>query len=90
MKLAKPAKYADICATIKAASEGAMKGILGYSEVNISHCYHFGQLQTSNKNPENPPKLMYRLVQTNKMYRNFSFKIEVITFFSLQYLKPFL
>ncbi len=35
VKLAKPAKYADICATIKAASEGAMKGILGYCEVSI-------------------------------------------------------
>jgi len=35
VKLAKPAKYADICATIKAASEGAMKGILGYCEEDL-------------------------------------------------------
>jgi len=32
VKLAKPAKYADICQAIKKASEGPMKGILGYSE----------------------------------------------------------
>jgi len=30
--LEKGAKYADICATIKAASQGEMKGILGYTE----------------------------------------------------------
>merc|ERR1711923_413995 len=32
VKLAKPAKYSDICQAIKKASEGPMKGILGYSE----------------------------------------------------------
>lgn len=32
VNLAKPASYDEICAEIKAASEGAMKGILGYTE----------------------------------------------------------
>ena len=32
VNLAKPASYADICATVKAASENEMKGILAYTE----------------------------------------------------------
>eukprot|EP00088_Acartia_fossae_P007121 TRINITY_DN1330_c0_g1_i15.p1 TRINITY_DN1330_c0_g1~~TRINITY_DN1330_c0_g1_i15.p1 ORF type:complete len:1382 (-),score=561.93 TRINITY_DN1330_c0_g1_i15:398-4543(-) len=32
VKLAKPAKYAEVCEAIKAAADGPMKGILGYSE----------------------------------------------------------
>jgi glyceraldehyde 3-phosphate dehydrogenase len=32
VNLEKPAKYDDICAAVKAASEGAMKGIIGYTE----------------------------------------------------------
>ncbi|MFQ8591530.1 MAG: type I glyceraldehyde-3-phosphate dehydrogenase [Bacteroides stercoris] len=32
VNLAKPATYAEICAAMKAASEGALKGILGYTE----------------------------------------------------------
>jgi len=31
-ELNKEATYADICAAMKAASEGAMKGVLGYTE----------------------------------------------------------
>ena len=31
VELVKPAKYAEICAAMKAASEGAMKGVLGYT-----------------------------------------------------------
>jgi len=34
-KLAKPAKYADIKAAMKAASEGSMKGIIGYTEDDV-------------------------------------------------------
>ncbi len=34
-RLAKPAKYADIKAAMKAASEGPMKGILGYTEDDV-------------------------------------------------------
>merc|ERR1712216_684764 len=34
-RLGKPADYETICATIKAASEGQMKGILGYTEDEV-------------------------------------------------------
>ena len=33
--LAKPAKYAEICAAMKEASEGELKGILGYTEDEV-------------------------------------------------------
>ena len=35
MKLAKPASYDNICKVVKAASEGQMKGILGFCEEDI-------------------------------------------------------
>ena len=34
-ELVKPAKYEEICAAMKAASEGAMKGVLGYTEDKV-------------------------------------------------------
>jgi len=35
VELAKPATYKEICAAMKAASEGAMKGVLGYTEDKV-------------------------------------------------------
>jgi len=35
VELAKPAKYEEICAAMKAASEGAMKGVLGYTKEKV-------------------------------------------------------
>jgi glyceraldehyde 3-phosphate dehydrogenase len=35
VELAKPAKYPEICAAMKAASEGAMKGVLGYTTEKV-------------------------------------------------------
>jgi glyceraldehyde 3-phosphate dehydrogenase len=35
VELNKPATYAEICAAMKAASQGAMKGILGYTEDKV-------------------------------------------------------
>jgi len=35
VRLEKPASYADIKAAVKAASEGEMKGILGYTEEEL-------------------------------------------------------
>jgi glyceraldehyde 3-phosphate dehydrogenase len=35
VELLKPAKYAEICAEMKAQSEGALKGILGYTEDKV-------------------------------------------------------
>jgi glyceraldehyde 3-phosphate dehydrogenase len=35
VELNKPATYKEICAAMKAASEGAMKGVLGYTEDKV-------------------------------------------------------
>ena len=35
VNLKKPASYKEICATLKAASEGELKGILGYTEEEV-------------------------------------------------------
>ena len=35
VELAKPAKYEEICAAMKAASEGPMKGVLGYTDEKV-------------------------------------------------------
>ncbi|MGL6223771.1 MAG: type I glyceraldehyde-3-phosphate dehydrogenase [Steroidobacteraceae bacterium] len=35
VELNKPAKYAEICAAMKAASQGAMKGVLGYTDEKV-------------------------------------------------------
>ena len=35
VELSKPAKYAEICAAMKAASEGPMKGVLGYTDEKV-------------------------------------------------------
>ena len=35
VELSKPAKYEEICAAMKAASEGAMKGVLGYTNEKV-------------------------------------------------------
>lgn len=35
VELNKPAEYADICKAMKAASEGALKGVLGYTEEKV-------------------------------------------------------
>ncbi|TAJ23136.1 MAG: aldehyde dehydrogenase, partial [Rugosibacter sp.] len=35
VELNKEATYAEICAAMKAASEGAMKGVLGYTEEKV-------------------------------------------------------
>lgn len=45
--LAKPATYDEICATMKAASEGEMKGILGYTEDPVVSSDFLGDTRTS-------------------------------------------
>ena len=35
VELSKPAKYAEICAAMKAASQGPMKGVLGYTDEKV-------------------------------------------------------
>ena len=46
-RLSKPAKYEDICKAIKAASEGPMKGVLGYTEDDVVSTDFLGEVCTS-------------------------------------------
>ena len=47
VELDKPAKYEDICKAMKAASEGAMKGVLGYTEEKVVATDFRGEACTS-------------------------------------------
>ena len=47
VNLAKPAKYDEICAAMKAASEGELKGILGYTEDAVVSSDFLGDVRTS-------------------------------------------
>ncbi len=47
VNLAKPTSYADICAAMKKASEGELKGILGYTEEAVVSSDFLGDAHTS-------------------------------------------
>ena len=47
VNLAKPAKYDEICAAMKEASEGELKGILGYTEEAVVSSDFLGDARTS-------------------------------------------
>ena len=47
VNLAKPAKYAEICAAMKEASEGELKGILGYTDEAVVSSDFLGDTRTS-------------------------------------------
>lgn len=47
VNLAKPARYDEICAAMKAASEGALKGILGYTDEDVVSSDFLGDARTS-------------------------------------------
>ncbi|MFT5924850.1 MAG: glyceraldehyde 3-phosphate dehydrogenase [Paraglaciecola sp.] len=47
VNLAKPATYAEICEAMKAASEGDMKGVLGYTEDAVVSQDFIGDVRTS-------------------------------------------
>ena len=47
VKLEKPATYAEICAAMKAASEGSMAGVLGYTEDSVVSQDFVGDTRTS-------------------------------------------
>ena len=47
VNLKKEASYAEICQAMKAASEGAMKGVLGYTEDEVVSTDFLGERQTS-------------------------------------------
>ena len=46
-QLAKPAKYEDICAAMKKASESELKGILGYTDEEVVSSDFIGETRTS-------------------------------------------
>ena len=47
VNLAKPAKYDEICAAMKKASEGELKGILGYTDEDVVSSDFLGDIRTS-------------------------------------------
>ena len=47
VELERPASYAEICAAMKAASQGAMKGVLGYTEDKVVASDFVGEVCTS-------------------------------------------
>ena len=47
VNLAKPAKYEEICKAMKAASEGELKGVLGYTEDAVVSSDFLGDPRTS-------------------------------------------
>ena len=47
VSLAKPTSYEEICAAVKAASEGSMKGVLGYCDEAVVSSDFYGETQTS-------------------------------------------
>ena len=47
VNLAKPATYAEICAAMKAASEGELKGVLGYTDEDVVSSDFLGDSRTS-------------------------------------------
>ena len=47
VELEKPATYAEVCAAMKAASEGAMKGVLGYTNAKVVSTDFRGESCTS-------------------------------------------
>ena len=47
VNLAKPAKYEEICAAMKDASEGELKGILGYTDEDVVSSDFLGDTRTS-------------------------------------------
>ncbi len=46
-RLEKPASYAEVCAAMKAAAEGELKGVLGYTEDAVVSNDFIGETQTS-------------------------------------------
>ncbi len=47
VELKKPAKYTEICAAMKAAAEGELKGVLGYTEEKVVSTDFVGESRTS-------------------------------------------
>ncbi len=66
----KPASYAEICAAMKAASEGAMKGVLGYTEEKVVSTDFVGESCTSTFDAEAGIQLDDTFVKLVSWYDN--------------------
>jgi glyceraldehyde 3-phosphate dehydrogenase len=91
-ELAKPTTYAEICATMKAASEGPMKGILGYTEDAVVSTDFRGESCTSVFDAKAGMQLDETFVKIISWYDNewgFSSKVlDLLKIMSLRASKP--
>jgi glyceraldehyde 3-phosphate dehydrogenase len=69
-RLSKPAKYSEICAAMKAASEGPLKGILGYTEDAVVSNDFIGDTRTSIFDAEAGIQLSDTFVKVVSWYDN--------------------
>ena len=69
-RLEKPAKYEDICKAIKAAAEGPMKGVLGYTEDDVVSTDFLGEVCTSVFDAKAGIQLSDNLVKLVSWYDN--------------------
>ena len=70
VNLAKPAKYDEICAAMKEASEGELKGILGYTEDAVVSSDFLGDPRTSIFDAKAGIQLSPRFVKVVSWYDN--------------------
>ena len=70
VELNKPATYGEICAAMKAASEGAMKGVLGYTEEKVVSTDFRGEACTSTFDAEAGLSLDSTFVKIISWYDN--------------------
>lgn len=69
-RLEKPASYAEICAAMKAASEGELKGVLGYTEDAVVSNDFIGETKTSVFDAEAGISLNNNFVKVVSWYDN--------------------
>jgi len=77
-RLEKPATYAEICAAMKAASEGELKGVLGYTEDAVVSTDFLGETRTSVFDAEAGISLNNNFVKVISWYDNelgYSYKV---------------
>ncbi len=70
VNLAKPAKYEEICAAMKKASEGELKGILGYTDEAVVSSDFLGDTRTSIFDAEAGVYLTDKFVKVVSWYDN--------------------
>ena len=70
VNLAKPATYAEICEAIKKASEGELKGILGYTDEDVVSSDFLGDTRTSSFDAKAGIALTDKFVKLVSWYDN--------------------